>query len=285
MTDRVRILVGVAALVVLPWVGRRRGWFGPVGSSLTARLVRVAGCAALCGLGLAVVRMDSHIGPGPHGPRPFSLPPEIAAVVLVGAAAAVLAVVRARRPDADALVLGAIVMTADLIVFMLLPLQALTVTYVAAILAATSRRSPVAAASLAIGTLTGLAAGLASALAVHELLTPTDRYISLQLLAIVTTTVLFAAPAGAAAAWLLPGTGDPQELRMARSRQGVLAGTVAGAFCGLLLTNFFVVAVFMLVAGPLLGAGGGAFGGILAADHPRRSLVVRSWAAGLFVRF
>jgi hypothetical protein len=285
VTDRVRVLVGVAALVVLPWVGRRRGWFGPVGSRLTARLVRVAGCVAVCGLGLVVVRMDSHVGPGPHGPGPFRLLPEIAAVMLVVAAAAVLAVVRARRPDADALAFWAIAVAADLIVFMLVPLQALTVTYVAAILAATSRRSPVAAASLGIGTLTGLAAGLASALAVYELLTPTDRYISLQLLAIVATTVLFAALAGAAAAWLLPGTGDPQELRMARSKQGVLAGTVAGAFCGLLLTNFFVVAVFMLVAGPLLGAGGGAFGGILAADHPRRSLPVRSWAAGLFVRF
>ena len=72
---------------------------------------------------------------------------------------------------------------------------------------------------------------------------------------------------------------------MARSRQGVLAGTVTGAFCGPLLTNFFVVAVFMLIAGPLLGAGGGAFGGILAADQPRRSPPARSWAAGLFVRF
>src|ERR1700722_6854396 len=50
--DRVRILAGIAAIVVLPWVGRRRGWFGPVGSSITARLVRVAGCAAMCGLGV-----------------------------------------------------------------------------------------------------------------------------------------------------------------------------------------------------------------------------------------
>jgi hypothetical protein len=41
VTDRVRVLVGTAALVVLPWVGRRRGWSGPVGSSLAARLVRV----------------------------------------------------------------------------------------------------------------------------------------------------------------------------------------------------------------------------------------------------
>jgi hypothetical protein len=69
VTDRVRVLAGVAALVVLPWVGRRRGWFGPVGSSLAARLVRVAGCAAVCGLGLVVVRMDSHVGPGPGTSR------------------------------------------------------------------------------------------------------------------------------------------------------------------------------------------------------------------------
>ena len=79
VTDRVRVLVGVAALAGLPWVGRRRGWFGPVGTSITARLVRVAGCAALCGLGMAVVRMDSDIGGGPHGAGPFSLPREIAA--------------------------------------------------------------------------------------------------------------------------------------------------------------------------------------------------------------
>ena len=28
VTDRVRVLVGVGALAVMPWVGRRRGWFG-----------------------------------------------------------------------------------------------------------------------------------------------------------------------------------------------------------------------------------------------------------------
>jgi hypothetical protein len=60
---------------------------------------------------------------------------------------------------------------------------------------------------------------------------------------------------------------------------------VAGAVCGLLLTNFFVVAVFMMVLGPLVGAGGGAAGGFVVADHPPRSQPARSWAAGLFVRF
>jgi predicted cobalt transporter CbtA len=60
MTDRFRILAGAAALVVLPWVGRRQELFGPATRSLTARVVRVAGCALVCGLGLALLRVDRH---------------------------------------------------------------------------------------------------------------------------------------------------------------------------------------------------------------------------------
>jgi hypothetical protein len=44
-----------------------------------------------------------------------------------------------------------------------------------------------------------------------------------------------------------------------------------------------VVAVFMMIAGPLLGAAGGALGGAVATDHPRRPRSARSWSAGLFV--
>ena len=51
-----------------------------------------------------------------------------------------------------------------------------------------------------------------------------------------------------------------------------------------MLTNFFAIAVFMMVLGPLLGAAGGALGGAVAADHPRRLRPIRWWAAGLFVR-
>ena len=61
--------------------------------------------------------------------------------------------------------------------FAIVPLQVLAVVYAAGILAATSRRSPVANASLAAGAMTGLAAGLAAALAVYELNTPDDRYV------------------------------------------------------------------------------------------------------------
>ena len=283
VTDRVRVLVGAAALVVLPWAGRRRGWFGPVRGSIVARLVRLAGCAAVCGLGVVVVRMDSHLGAGPHGPGPFSLPREIAAVVLLGVALAVRAVGKARWPDVEASAPWALPAIAGLFIFMAVPLQALTVVYVAGILAATSRRSPAANASLAAGAIAGLAAGLAAALAVYELNTPDDRYVGPLVLGMLALTFGLAALAGVAAAWLLSGTGDPQELREARIRQGLLAGSVAGAACGLLLTNFFVVAVFMMVIGPLVGAAGGALGGAVAADHPRSPRPARSWSVGLFV--
>jgi hypothetical protein len=93
---------------------------------------------------------------------------------------------------------------------------------------------------------------------------PSDQYAGLPFLALLATMVLLAGLAGVAAACLLPGTGDPQELWTARGRQGLLAGAVAGAVCGLLLTSFFVVAVIMMVIGPLMGAGGGAAGGFVA---------------------
>jgi hypothetical protein len=282
VTDRVRVLVGVAALVVLPWVGRRRGWFGPVGGSMTARLVRLAGCAAVCGLGVAVVRMDSHLGPlVPHGPGPFSLPREIAALVLLGAALAARAVGKARWPDAEASAPWALPVIAGLLIFVVVPLQALAIVYVAGILAATSWRSPVANASLAAGAIAGLAPGLAVGLAVYANIP--DSYAGLLVLGVLAMMFLLAALAGAAAAWRLSGTGDPQELRAARIRQGLLTGSVAGAACGLLATNFSVVAVFMMVIGPLVGAAGGALGGAVAADHPRRPRPARSWSAGLFV--
>jgi uncharacterized membrane protein YhaH (DUF805 family) len=283
VTDRVRVAVGAAALVVLPWAGRRRGWFGPVGGTITARLVRVAGCAAVCGLGLAVVRMDRHLFLGPHGPGPFSLPREIAALVVLATALAALAMVKTRWADADPSVPWAVAGMAGVVIFVVVPLQALAIVYVAGILAATSRRSPVANASLAAGGIAGLAAGLATALAFYET-AGDDSYALLLLLGMLATVFLLAALAGAAAAWRLSGTGDPPGLRAARVRQGLLAGAVAGAVSGLLLTNFFTLAgVVMMVIGPLAGLGGGALGGAIAADHPREARPDRMMDVGLFV--
>jgi hypothetical protein len=284
VTDRIRVLVGVAALIMLPWVGRRRGWFGPVGSTRTARLARVAGCAALCGLGVSLVRMDSPLVAAPHGPAPFSLPREIVASVVAAAGLAALAGIKARWPDADPAVLWSGAAITGVLLFAIVPLQALTVAYAAGILAATSRRPAVANASLGAGALTGLAAGIVTALAVHGLMRVDDRYMSLQLLITITTIFLLGIPAGAAAVWRLPGTGDPETLRAARNRQGPLAGAVTGAVCGMMLTGFFMTAVFFMILGPVLGALGGALGGVLAADHPLRSRLARDWAAGLFAR-
>jgi hypothetical protein len=284
VTDRVRVLVGVAALALLPWVGRRHGWFGPVGSSIAARLVRVAGCVAACGLGAAIVRMDSQIHGGPHGPGPFSLSREIAAAVILAAGLAALRVVRARWPQVDAYALWLSAGMTGVIVLVLLPAQGIAALYVAAILAATSRRSLVASGSLAAGAMTGLPAGLAQALAIYGLNTPDDRYVGLLIVIMMAITFLFAVPAGVAAAWLRSGNEDPAELREARIRQGLLAGSVSGAAAGLVLTDFVPIAVFMMVLGPLLGAAGGALGGAVAAYHPRKPRPARSWAAGLFVR-
>lgn len=284
VTDRVRVLVGVTALALLPWVGRRHGWFGPVANSITARLVRVAGCAAVCGLGAAIVRMDRYIHGGPHGPAPFSLSREIIAAVSVGVALTALGVVRARWPQLEAGILWAFAAMAGAVLLGVVPAQGIAIVYVAGILAATSRRSPATSASLAAGAMTGLAAGLTAVLAVYELNTPDDRFIDLILLVLLVTTFLSGTLAGAAASWLRPGSGDPTELREARIRQGLLAGTASGAAAGLVLTDFVAIAVFMMVLGPLLGAAGGALGGAVAADHPRKPRPARSWAAGLFVR-
>jgi hypothetical protein len=51
------------------------------------------------------------------------------------------------------------------------------------------------------------------------------------------------------------------------------------------ITNFYVVAVVMMIIGPVIGAAGGTVGGFAAADHPLGSRPGRSWAAGVFVRF
>ena len=51
----------------------------------------------------------------------------------------------------------------------------------------------------------------------------------------------------------------------------------------MVLTYLSVVAVFMMVLGPMAGALAGVVGGAIAADRPRRSLPDGSRSAGLFV--
>jgi hypothetical protein len=280
VTDRVRILVGVAAIVVLPWVGRRHGWFGPVRHSITARLVRVAGCAAMCGLGVVVVRMDSHLQRGADV-GPFSLPREIVGLLpLVGVLAVALPGVRSRLKKADTGVIWTLAATGGGTLLAILPLQALSIGYVAAILYVTSRRSAVTTVSLFAGACIGLASGFAIWAAVTALGNNDQGVV----LIVAAMACLLAAPAGLIAAWARPESGDPAQLRVARMVQGSLAGAVAGAVCGLVLTYFSVVAVFMMLGGPLVGALSGAAAGALADQYPIGPRLDRSWAAGLFVQ-
>jgi hypothetical protein len=279
VTDRVRILAGVAAIVVLPWVGRSRGWFGPVGNSIVARLVRVAGCAAMFGLGVVVVRMDSHLQ---HGANvgPFSVLREIVGLLPIGAAlAAALPWTRSRLRTVDTGTLWTFAAIGGGTMLVTLPLQTLSIGYVAAILYATSRRSSVTTVSLFAGTCIGLASGFAI-WAVVTALGNNDQGL---VLIVAAMAGLLAVPAGLMAAWAVPDAGDPEELRVARQRQGSLAGAVAGAVCGLVLTYFSVVAVFMMLVGPMAGALSGAAAGALAAQYPIRPRIDGSWAAGLFV--
>src|ERR1700691_1136277 len=96
LTDRVRVLVGASALLVLPWVDRRSGLFGPVGGGITPRLVRVAGCVAICGLGASLVRLDRNAGSSSVlGSGHFSWPQETTGLALLGVAAAMPRVIRA----------------------------------------------------------------------------------------------------------------------------------------------------------------------------------------------
>ena len=280
VTDRVRILAGVAAIVVLPWVGRSRGWFGPVANTIVARLVRLAGCAAMCGLGVVVVRMDSHLQ---HGANvgPFSVPREIIGLLPIGAAlAAALPWTRSRLRTVDTGTLWAFAAIGGVIMLAILPLQALSIGYVAAILYTTSRRSSVTTVSLFAGTCTGLASGFA----IWAVVTAWGGNDGQGLVLIVAAMAgLLAVPAGLMAAWAVPDAGDPEDRRVARLRQGSLAGAVAGAVCGLVLTYFSVVAVFMMLVGPIAGALAGAAAGALAAQHPIRPRIDGSRAAGLFV--
>jgi hypothetical protein len=193
--------------------------------------------------------------------------------------------IRTLMPRADTGAVAATAALAAFAAFMLMPLQVLTILYVAGILAVTSRRSPVPTAALAIGTITGLATGLIiyGVLAIPAGIALNGGTVLIIFFILAAIPFLVATSAGIAAAWLVPGLADQQELRARRVRQGLLAGAIAGAAAGLLITVGAMGLGFMMIIGPLAGAAGGALGGAIAAAHPRRSRPSGSWAAGMFV--
>lgn len=279
VTDRVRVLVGAVALVGLPWVARRDGLFGPVGSGIVARFVRVAGCAAICGLGVGIVHLDRHAGiNGVVGSGKFSWVQETCGLAVLIAGLTAPLIIRARRPQAEREVLWGIVACAAVVAFLLVPLQTLVAGYVAVILAVTSRRSPITPATLAVGVIAGLPTALVVCVVPFVL---GNLFSALFILVLV--ALLIAGFAGAAAAWLVTGIENPDELRAARIRQGILAGATAGAVGGLVPTVIFLILGAMMVLGPLAGIAGGTLGAAIAADRWLKSPPDSSIAAGLFV--
>jgi hypothetical protein len=290
-TDRVRILVGVAALVVLPWVGRRRGLFGPAGRSLVARLVRVAGAAALCGLGLSLLRLDRHHGAGQVlGGGAANWPREIGGLVALGLLVAAPLIVRSRWPKVSTDALTGWTIAGGMITFFLLPVQAILAGYVALVLYATSASAPVRPAALAGGVITGLPM-IPLMYAILQI--PGDNllvFIGPMMIILAVSGFLL----GMAVARRVQGTWSPvgddgkdadgRDLRNVQARQGTRAGATAGAVAGLGITlAFSLVLGLMLILGPLVAAGGAAFGVMTVADRQLRGDPARSRMAGLFV--
>jgi hypothetical protein len=282
MTDRARILAGVVALLLLPWIGRRSGVFGPVGDSVAARLVRVAGCAAICDAGLVFVRIDGHSNVNDAiGSGTFSWPREIAGVVLIAALFLVPGLVRARWPRLDPVGFWSLTALAGVPALIVAPFQLIAVLLVAGVYALTSRRSRVTPATLTAGALAGLAGGGL----IKELTIVMSGHLDSATVAfflLPSMVVLPAGLAGLAAAWLRPDTGDPQALRQERIRQALIAGAMAGLVSGMVVT--FVTQWFpMLIQGPVFGVAAGAIGGIWGAYHPRAPWPDRHRDMGLFV--
>ena len=276
VNDRVRVLVGAAALAGLPWVARRRGLLGPVANGIVPRFARITGCAAICGMGVAIVHNDRHGGfNGVVGTGAFSWERQTCGLLVLVAAVAVPLVLQARRPQTETEVLAGVVVIGGLVALLVVPIQAFVVGFAVLVLAATSRRSPIAPATWVIALVASLPMA-AAALALP--FTFGDLYSAIFIVALI--ALALSAVAGALAARQVPGTGDPDGMRSARIRQGALAGAAAGAIAGLVATSVAVILGEMVVVGVLAGLMGGAFGGSLVANRRDRAVATRLTAPG-----
>lgn len=303
--SRILLIMAVVLLAGLPWVARRRGVFGPAGEGVTARVARLGGCAAICVLVLAIVRVAEFGGRRFEGQKSAGV--DWAAwslhLSLIAAYLAAILVLMARRPPVDQSVLVSAAACAGLVVMVVAPVQMLVTVYVAGILAVTARRSPVTPAALGVGA----ASGVAGALIWHALLPVRGGHLGPALVLLV---VPLGAPiaAGLLVARRMSRQGDPAAVRESRIRQGVAAGAVTGAAGALLITILALTFMalhphqvplerddgpggppsgtafdvemsvgdaaaayeIVLVLVPLAGAAGGAIGGIIGTGHPRK---------------
>jgi hypothetical protein len=263
----------VVALAALPWVGRRRGVFGPVSDNSAARVVRVGGCAAICVLVLVLARLAQTLGENlADGEYAEVIITPLTVILVVAARLWLRRPGKTATPELRALLtlgLGAAV----LILFFFVGTTELITAYAAGILAVTARGSRIAPATLVFGAGAGVAAGLIW----YEVARTGNHWLILVVVAV------FAAPtaAGAAAAWRTPGRDDPEALRRDRLRQGLAAGALTGGVAALLITIliFGTMAVLhrqapapsteehmlVLFFGPLLGMALGLGGGSVQA--------------------
>jgi hypothetical protein len=268
VTDRFRVLVGAGALAVLPWVARGRGLFGPVADSGAARFVRIAGCAAICAMGLGIVRADRNAGINSVvGSGHFSLPREAAGLAVLIGVLAVPMVLKGIWPRIEEpATYGMIVVAGVIAAFVLVPMQTFAVGLAGLVFAATSRRSPVSAVSWTVGLIASLPTAVAACLLPFVL---GNLYSAMVLVALI--AVVMGGCAGAVAARLMPEAGSPEELHVARVRQGAYAGATAGTIGGLASAAFSPILGEMMILGLVAGLAGGVLGATITAYHRERS--------------
>jgi hypothetical protein len=266
VTDRVRILIGAGTLAALPWIGRGRGWFGPVADSAVTRFVRIGGCAAICAMGFGIVHADRHAGINGVGTGHFSWPRETAGLVLLVATIAVPLILKARRRAMGPEAYWMIALLTGSVACVLLPVQAFVAGAAALLFAATSRRSAVPAATWTAGLVASLPTAAAATVLPFAL---GNLFGAIYFVALV--AALSGGGAGAASARLVPETGDPDVLRAARIRQGALAGAIAGAIGGLASAAFSLILGEMIIVGLLAGFGGAVVGALITVQLRARS--------------
>lgn len=267
VTDRVRVLVGAGALAALPGVARGRGLFGPAADSAVARFVRIGGCAAICAMGLGIVRVDRHAGiNGVVGSGHFSWLRESAGLALLIGAFVVPLVLKARRPRIEPEACWLTALAVGVGAFVLVPMQAFAVGLAAIVFAATSRRSAVTEASWTVGLVASLPIAVPACVLPFVL---NNLYSAIVIVALLATVI--GGCAGAVAARLMPEAGSPDELPAARIRQGAHAGAIAGTIGGLASASFSPILGEMMIVGLLAGLAGGALGASITAHLRARS--------------
>ena len=269
LISRLGAIVIVGMAVALHWPVRRR--FGPVGSSLTARIVRIAGFALVSALILVKATVERHEFAGLAG-RPALAgiwAGEIAFLIVIGAYLTGLLVITAQRPPASRAVvvigIGAGVLL-GLAVYVLRPLDnpahfesawlgvlfqiarflaipAVLGTAIAAVIMAARRSSrrdgsaPPTTARARQGVAAGLCVGVTCALLASVL---------------GIATIAVAPHAAHSIQWTIPGGNLPA------SSLYRFEVNASHAVAGYLL---------ILIIFPFLGAGIGAWGGLFAAGN------------------